>query len=253
MYVKPSGRVSGVTERRPYARAVERRPVTPDEELLGAERPAVATIHSEAERLERIRRELVAGFEALSGLGPAVSVWGSARVPEGHPHYELGRAVARRLGQDGVAIVTGGGPGVMEAANRGAREAGVRSVGLGIELPREQAMNPYVDLPLRFHYFFTRKVMFVRYACAFVALPGGFGTLDELFEVLTLIQTDRVKDFPVVVVGSDYWGGLFDWLRERVVADAKIEPGDLAIMTVSDDPDEVAALVREGAMAQGLA
>ena len=230
-----------------------RAPGSSDEEILGAERPAVASVETEEERLALIRDELVAGFEALGGLGPAVSIWGSARVPEGHPEYELARRVARRLGEAGLAVVTGGGPGLMEAANRGAREAGVRSVGLRIDLPFEQGMNPYVDLPLHFHYFFTRKVMFVRHACAFVALPGGFGTLDELFEVLTLIQTGRVRDFPVVLVGSDYWSGLVEWLRERTLEEGKIAAEDLALVELSDDPDEVASLAWAAAQAQGLA
>ena len=230
-----------------------RAPGSSDEEILGAERPAVASVETEEERLALIRDELIAGFEALGGLGPAVSIWGSARVPEGHREYDLASRVARRLGERGLAVITGGGPGLMEAANRGAREAGVRSVGLRIELPFEQGMNPYVDLPLHFHYFFTRKLMFVRYACAFVVLPGGFGTLDELFEALTLIQTRRVRDFPVVLVGTGYWTGLVDWLRERTLAEAKIAAEDLAIVEVSDDPDEVAALVWAGVRAQGLA
>jgi uncharacterized protein (TIGR00730 family) len=230
-----------------------RAPGSPDEEILSAERPAIASIESDEERLALIRDELVAGFEALSGLGPAVSIWGSARVPDGTPEYELGREVARRLGQQGLAVITGGGPGLMEAANRGARDAGVRSVGLRIELPFEQGMNPYVDLPLHFHYFFTRKLMFVRYASAFVALPGGFGTMDELFEVVTLIQTQRVRDFPVILVGSDYWAGLLDWIRGRMVAEGKISPGDLEILQVIDDPREIAATVWEAAGMQGLA
>jgi uncharacterized protein (TIGR00730 family) len=230
-----------------------RAPGSPDEEILGAERPVVATLETDEERLALVRDELIMGFEALGGLGPAVSVWGSSRVPEGDPEYELGCRVARALGEQGLAVITGGGPGLMEAANRGAREAGVRSVGLRIELPLEQGMNPYVDLPLHFHYFFTRKLMFVRYACAFVALPGGFGTLDELFEAVTLIQTGRVRDFPVVLVGSDYWSGLTGWLRDRLAAEGKIAPGDLELMQVTDDPDEVASIVWSGALAQGLA
>jgi hypothetical protein len=221
--------------------------------MHGAERPAVATIDTEEERLALVRDELATGFDALSGLGPAVSIWGSARVPEGDPEYELGRAVARRLGEEGLAVITGGGPGLMEAANRGARDAGVRSVGLRIELPFEQVMNPYVDLPLHFHYFFTRKLMFVRYASAFVALPGGFGTLDELFEVVTLIQTHRVRDFPVILVGSDYWDGLLGWIRERMAAEGKISSGDLEILQLSDDPEEIASTVWQAACMQGLA
>ena len=232
---------------------MERAPGSPDEEIINAESPAVASIETEEERLALIRDELVTGFEALSGLGPAVSVWGSARVPRDHPEYELGREVARRIGERGLAVITGGGPGLMEAANRGARDAGVRSVGLRIELPFEQGMNPYVDLPLHFHYFFTRKLMFVRYACGFVALPGGFGTLDELFEVLTLIQTERVHDFPVVLVGADYWSGLIDWLRERLAGEGKIAPEDMDIVTVRDDPGEVAELLWAAACSQGRA
>ena len=230
-----------------------RAPDSRDEEIISAERPAVASEESEEERLALIRDELVMGFEAMSGLGPAVSIWGSARVPEGTPEYELGVAVARRLGEAGLAVITGGGPGLMEAANRGAREAGVRSVGLRIELPFEQMMNPYVDLPLHFHYFFTRKLMFVRYASAFVALPGGFGTMDELFEVLTLIQTGRVHDFPVVLVGTDYWAGLLGWLRDTVAAEGKVGAADVDILTLSDDPDEVASIVWEAVCMQGLA
>jgi uncharacterized protein (TIGR00730 family) len=227
-------------------------PESPDEELLGAERPTVASTRSEQERLARVQEELETGFQALAGLGPAVSLFGSARVPEGDPQYELARTVARRLGEAGLAIITGGGPGLMEAANRGAREAGVRSVGLRIELPFEQGMNRYVDLPLWFHYFFTRKLMFVRYATGFVVLPGGFGTLDELFDSLTLIQTGRVRHFPVLLVGSDYWSGLIAWLRERLAGEGKIAGEDLELLTVSDDPEEVVARVCSGARDQGL-
>ena len=230
-----------------------RAPNSPDEEILSAERPAVVSIETEEERLALIRDELVSGFEALAGLGPAVSVWGSARVPEGNPEYELSKAIGRELGRRGLAVITGGGPGLMQAANQGARDAGVRSVGLRIELPFEQGMNPYVDLPLHFHYFFTRKLMFVRYACAFVALPGGFGTLDELFEIVTLIQTQRVQDSPVVLVGSDYWSGLIGWMRDRTAAEGKIAAADLDIFQMSDDPEEVASIVWEAACMQGLA
>jgi uncharacterized protein (TIGR00730 family) len=230
-----------------------RAPGSRDEELISAERPAVRSVDTDEERLALIRDELVTGFEALRGLGPAVSVWGSARTAAGTPEYELGCEVGRRLGERGLAVITGGGPGLMEAANRGAREAGVRSVGLRIELPFEQMMNPYVDLPLHFHYFFTRKLMFVRYASAFVALPGGFGTMDELFETVTLIQTRRVHDFPVVLVGRDYWGGLLGWLRDRVAAQGMVGAADLDILEVSDDPEEVASIVWEAACMQGFA
>jgi uncharacterized protein (TIGR00730 family) len=229
------------------------RPEILDEEILGAERPAVATVRSEEERIASIERELRRGFQALAGLGPAVSLFGSARVPEGDPEYELARTVARRLGEAGLAIITGGGPGLMEAANRGARDAGARSVGLRIDLPFEQGMNSYVDLPLDFHYFFTRKLMFVRYASGFVVLPGGFGTLDELFEAVTLIQTRRIRSFPVVLFGTDYWAGLLDWIEGRLAAEGKIAPADVALMSVTDDPDEVVRTICGGARDQGLA
>jgi uncharacterized protein (TIGR00730 family) len=229
-----------------------RPPATPDEELLGAERPAVATHHNDDERLQRIHDELAIGFHALSAIRCGVAVFGSARTGRDHPDYELARVTAQRLGEAGFTIVTGGGPGLMEAANRGAHDAGAISVGLNIELPFEQAANHYQDIALRFHYFFTRKVMFVRYACAFVVLPGGFGTLDELFEALVLIQTDKVRHFPVVLMRSAFWAGLTDWLRDRLAAEATIALADLELVTTTDDPDEVVELVRAGAARQGL-
>jgi len=226
---------------RPVPEAI--RPATPDEELLGAERPAVVTERTEDERLERIRDELVTGYAALGGLGCAVSVFGSARTPADHPDYALARDTARRLGDAGFAVITGGGPGIMEAANRGAKEAGVTSVGLNIDLPFEQGANAYQDIELRFHYFFTRKVMFVRYASAFVVFPGGFGTLDELFEALVLIQTDKIRHFPVILVGSEYWRGLITWLRDVMLPEKSIAPVDLALLNLTDDPDEVVRMV----------
>jgi hypothetical protein len=179
-------------------------------------------------------------------------MFGSARTARDHPEYELARAAARAVGEQGLAVITGGGPGTMEAANRGAREAQVRSVGLRIELPFEQGMNEYVDLPLNFHYFFTRKVMLVRYASGFVVFPGGFGTLDETFECLTLIQTQRAKGYPIVLAGSDWWAGLLAWLRERVVNEGKASLGDIDLVQVSDDPEEIARIVSEGARSLGL-
>jgi uncharacterized protein (TIGR00730 family) len=228
-----------------------RPPATADEELLGAERPAVAAERTEAERLERIEQELAAGFDALAGIGSGVSFFGSARVADDHPDYALARATARRLGEAGFAVITGGGPGIMEAANRGAQEAGATSVGLNIELPFEQGANAFQDVSLRFHYFFTRKVMFVRYATAFVVFPGGFGTLDELFEALLLIQTATIRHFPVVLVRGAFWAGLVDWLRDRLATDALIAPTDLELFATTDDPDEVVALVKRGAERQG--
>jgi uncharacterized protein (TIGR00730 family) len=228
------------------------RPATYDEEIIGAERPLVATTQTDAERLARVQRELSTGFAALSGISPAVSVFGSARTPPGDPHYELAREVGRALGDAGFSIITGGGPGIMEAANRGAREAGVRSVGVNIELPFEQEMNPYVDVPLRFHYFFTRKVMFVRYAAGFVVLPGGFGTLDELFEALTLMQTGKAVGFAVLLMDSEYWAGLLEWVRGRLLAEGMIGAEDLNLISVHDDPSTVVEALSSVAAAQGL-
>jgi uncharacterized protein (TIGR00730 family) len=230
-----------------------RSPDTPDEELLGAERPAVASERTERQRLDRIRGELEDGVDALRAVGcRAVSIFGSARTPEDHPDYELAREIARQLGEAGFAIVTGGGPGLMEAANRGARDAGATSIGLNIDLPFEQAPNPYQDVELNFHYFFTRKVMFVRFASAFVVMPGGFGTLDELFEGLVLIQTRKIANFPIVLVRSSYWSGLVDWARERLLAEGMIAAPDLDLLSVCDDPEEIVARIRVGAERQGL-
>jgi uncharacterized protein (TIGR00730 family) len=229
-----------------------RTPATPDEELLGAQRPAVAAERTDEERLDRIREELARGFEALAGVDCGVSFFGSARIPPDHPDYALARETARCLGKAGFPVITGGGPGIMEAANRGAQEAGATSIGLNIELPFEQGPNGFQDIRLRFHYFFTRKVMFVRYATAFVVFPGGFGTLDELFEALLLIQTDKIRHFPVVLVHTEFWAALVDWLRDRVVAEGLIAPTDLDLFTTTDDPDEVVEVVRRGAERQGL-
>lgn len=220
-----------------------RTPATTDEELLGAQLPTVVTEHTDDERLDRIRAELERGFTAMSEVRRGVSIFGSARTPADHPDYALARETARRLGQAGMAVITGGGPGIMEAANRGAREAGALSIGLNIELPFEQAPNPYQDIALRFHYFFTRKLMFVRYANAFVVMPGGFGTLDELFEALVLIQTRKIRDFPVVLVGSEHWSGLIDWVRERLAGDAMIGSADAGLLQLTDDPDELLRIV----------
>jgi uncharacterized protein (TIGR00730 family) len=212
-----------------------REPTSPDEELLEAETTAIRSELTEEERLERIREELRMGFEALAHLGKAVSIFGSARTPRDSPAYEAARTMARRLGEDGYAIITGGGPGIMEAANRGAHDAGVTSVGLGIDLPHEQGLNEYVDLPLNFHYFFTRKVMFVRYASGFVVFPGGFGTLDELFEAATLRQTEKIRYFPIVLMGTEFWGGMMRWLRDSVLAEGNISPADVSTLMVCDE------------------
>ncbi len=217
-----------------------------DEELflwLGDEPQAFRA--ADAERIHRIAAEFAMGFDALAGIGPAVTVFGSARTPPEHPHYTLVRSIAAALGRVGYAIITGGGGGLMEAANRGARDAGAMSVGCNIELPREQTLNRYVDIGLRFSHFFARKVMFVRYASAFVVAPGGFGTLDELYETLTLIQTATIRHFPVVLLGGSEWDGLLDWLRARALADRRIGAGDLDGLRVVDDPAQVCAIVDE--------
>lgn len=220
------------------------RPRTLDEELLCRCLPLLP--EQDPARLQRIQAELAAGFEALAGIGRAVTIFGSARTPPDNPDYELARTVARRLGQSGFAILTGGGPGIMAAANRGAREAGALSVGLNIELPHEQGTNEWVELGLEFHYFFARKLMFVRYASAFVVFPGGFGTLDELFEALTLIQTGKIRDFPVVLAAVEHWQGLLDWVRERLLETGKVAPTDVELLRASNDVDEICSLVEEG-------
>jgi uncharacterized protein (TIGR00730 family) len=201
-------------------------------------------VDSDPWRALRILSEFVEGFDALAAVGPAVTIFGSARVTANDPTYDLARTIARKLAESGFAIITGGGPGVMEAANRGCREGGGLSVGCNIELPHEQGLNPYVDLGVEFRYFFARKTMFVKYADAFVILPGGFGTLDELFESLTLIQTGKVRDFPVVLVGSAYWMGLLEWMRDVQVPAGAIAESDLHLLQLTDDADEVVRIVR---------
>jgi uncharacterized protein (TIGR00730 family) len=228
-----------------------RTPATLDEEIIEADEAVVVSTQTDAERLERIQRELVAGFERLAGLGPAVCLFGSARTSPGHPEYAAAREVGRLIGDAGFAVITGGGPGTMEAANRGARDAGATSVGLNIELPHEQDLNPYVDIGMRFHYFFTRKLMFMRYSTARVVFPGGFGTLDELYEVLTLVQTDKALDHPVVLAGTDYWSGLLDWMRVHLLDRGRISPADLEIAQLADDPAEIAALACSGTVVGG--
>ena len=221
-----------------------RRPTTTDEELLEAESLAIVSELDDEARIARIEGELEEGFDALGHVGKAVSFFGSARTAPDDPDYERARSLASRLGEEGFAIITGGGPGIMEAANRGARDVGADSIGLAIELPHEESANPHVDIDLEFHYFFVRKVMFVRYSSGFVVFPGGFGTLDELFEAATLRQTEKIRHFPIVLFGSDYWGGLVDWLRERAEAEGKLSPGDLDMLEVTDDPERVLDTMR---------
>jgi len=199
----------------------------------------------ESWRIFRIMAEFVEGIEALSKLKHAVTIFGSARVRPGDPYYNKTELLARRLVENGFSVITGGGPGIMEAANKGAAEAGGQSVGLNIRLPYEQKPNPYANIVIEYKYFFVRKVMFVKYAVAYVILPGGFGTMDELFEALTLIQTKRIKPFPVILVGSEYWKGLIDWIKDAMFRHDKIEAGDLDIIQVIDDPDEAVRHIKK--------
>jgi len=219
-------------------------PGTTDERLLSNRGPK-DWVHTDPWRVLRIQSEFVEGFGLLAELPKAVSVFGSARTRRDHPEYATGRALGSALARAGFAVITGGGPGAMEAVNRGASEAGGISVGLGIELPFEQRLNDWVDVGLNFRYFFARKTMFVKYAQAFVILPGGFGTLDELFEALTLVQTRKVTRFPVILFGTGYWSGLLDWIRSSVLSNGKINEVDLGLLHLTDDVDEAVALIVE--------
>jgi uncharacterized protein (TIGR00730 family) len=226
------------------AELLEGDPAATEDERLLERRPTAAFTETDPWRALRILSEFVEGFDAMAKVGPAITVFGSARTSPDDPVYELARSIGRRLADAGYAVITGGGPGTMEAANRGCREAGGLSVGCNIELPHEQGMNPYVDLGVEFRYFFARKVMFVKYADGFVILPGGFGTLDELFEALTLIQTGKVRHFPIVLVGRAYWSGLIDWIRGTLLAQGTIADGDIDLFSLTDDPNEVVDIIR---------
>jgi uncharacterized protein (TIGR00730 family) len=218
------------------------RPSTTDQRLLDSRGPS-DWVHTDPWRVLRIQSEFVEGFGMLAELPRAVSVFGSARTPQDHPEYQLGLELGQAIAKAGFAVITGGGPGSMEAVNRGAQEAGGLSVGLGIELPFEQALNDWLDIGLDFRYFFARKTMFVKYAQAFVILPGGFGTFDELFEALTLVQTRKVTRFPVILLGTEYWRGLVDWLRGTVAANGKVGQADLDLLTVTDSVPEAVQLI----------
>ncbi|MGH3089047.1 MAG: TIGR00730 family Rossman fold protein [Rubrobacteraceae bacterium] len=211
---------------------------TEDERLLSGVELEAAFKHTDTWRVLRIMGEFVEGFEELAALGPAVTLFGSARVGPEDSMYRAASEVGRLLGEAGFAVITGGGPGIMEAGNRGAKEAGAKSVGLGIELPYEAGVNEYADTAIMFRYFFVRKTMFVKYAQAFVIFPGGFGTMDELFEALTLIQTGKVRNFPIILFGKDYWNGLIDWLETSMAEEGKISSADLDLVTVTDSPEE---------------
>jgi uncharacterized protein (TIGR00730 family) len=234
-------------------RAARSRKPTQDEKLLQSPGPEQALFtDTDPWRVLRIQGEFVEGFEALAQLGPAVSLFGSARTGAEDPYHQAAVETARLLAEAGLAVITGGGPGIMEAGNQGAKQGGGVSVGLNIELPFEQHLNPYLDIPINFHYFFARKVMFVKYAQAFVIFPGGFGTLDELFEALTLIQTGKISNFPVILFGSAYWSGLLTWVKEMLLEGGKISPADLDLITVTDSPEEVRDLVTHAMIKGGL-
>lgn len=222
---------------------------THDQRLLDARGPITDWVNEDPWRVLRIQSEFVEGFGALSAIGPAVSVFGSARTPVDHPLYDLGRTLGACLAEAGYAVITGGGPGLMEAANRGACEAGGRSVGLGIELPYEQELNHWIDLGINFRYFFARKTMFVKYARGFVVLPGGFGTLDELFEALALVQTRKVTAFPVVLIGSEFWSGLIDWVSRSLTATNMIGLPDADLIDVTDSAEDAVRIIVDADLA----
>jgi uncharacterized protein (TIGR00730 family) len=217
---------------------------TTDQRLLDRRGPS-DWVHADPWRVMRIQAEFVEGFGLLAELGIAVSVFGSARSKRGTPEYELATGIAAGLAKAGYAIITGGGPGIMEAANKGAAEANGVSVGLGIELPLEAGLNDYVNVGVEFRYFFVRKTVFIKYSQAFVVLPGGFGTMDELFEALTLVATGKITKFPIVLVGTEYWSGLLDWMKTAMLAEGKIGPAELALLHVADHPDEIVKLVTD--------
>jgi uncharacterized protein (TIGR00730 family) len=215
---------------------------TTDQRLLDSRGPS-DWVHTDPWRVLKIQAEFVEGFNELAELGPAVSVFGSARTPADDPMYSVGERLGAALAEAGFAVITGGGPGAMEAVNRGAAEAGGTSVGLGIELPWETDLNPYVNVPLDFRYFFVRKTMFVKYSQGFIVMPGGLGTLDELFEAMTLAQTGKITRFPIVLIGVRQWEGLVDWMRTTMLADKRITPSDLEMLTLTDDPEEAVDLM----------
>ena len=218
---------------------------TTDQRLLDGRGPA-DWVHADPWRVLRIQAEFVEGFGLLAELPKAVSVFGSARTKPDSPEYQTAVDIGARLHEAGYAVITGGGPGIMEAANRGCDESGGLSVGLGIELPFEQKLNDHVDIGLEFRYFFVRKTMFVKYSQAFVVLPGGFGTLDELFEAITLVQTKKITRFPIVLVGTEFWGGLLDWIKTSMLSSGKISPQDIDLVHLTDDPEEVVQIIVEG-------
>jgi uncharacterized protein (TIGR00730 family) len=240
---RTGGRLAGAVQKVDDAIRDPESARTEDQRLLDAPHYERDFRRSDTWRVLRMTGELIEGIDALGDLHRAVAIFGSARVAPTDLYYEAARRTAKLLARADYAVITGGGPGIMEAANRGAREAGGRSIGCNIELPFEQMANPYIDTLINFRYFFVRKTMFIKYSSAFVIFPGGFGTLDELLEALTLIQTGKISHFPVVLFGRAYWGGLITWLRQTVLVDGKISPADLELIQITDDPDEAAAAV----------
>ncbi len=224
---------------------LNRGPTTEDERLLQRVSEGVPFTHTDPWRVFRIMGEFVEGFDTLADLGPAIAIFGSARTQPDDPSYDAARLTARLLAEAGFGVITGGGPGIMEAANRGAVEGNGRSIGCNIELPFEQGTNPFVRTSINFRYFFVRKTMFVKYSEGFIIFPGGFGTMDELFESLTLIQTQKVNNFPVVLYGSDYWRGLLDWLSAVMLPEGKIAPQDYDLLRITDSPEEAARIIVE--------
>jgi uncharacterized protein (TIGR00730 family) len=220
-------------------------PATTTDQRLLDRRGQSDWVHADPWRVMRIQAEFVEGFGLLAELGKAVSVFGSARTKPDTTEYKLAQEIANGLVGAGYAVITGGGPGIMEAANKGANEAGGVSVGLGIELPMESGLNDYVNVGVEFRYFFVRKTVFVKYSQAFVVLPGGYGTLDELFEAVTLVATGKITRFPIVLVGSEYWGGLLDWIKQRVLTDGKIHPHELDLIQVADTPADVVKIIKK--------
>jgi uncharacterized protein (TIGR00730 family) len=222
-----------------------------DAQLLTAPATDSSFVNSDPWRVMRITGEFVTGFDALANLGPAITLFGSARLQPGHRYYQAAVETARCLGQAGFNVITGGGPGIMQAGNEGAQAAGVTSVGLNIDLPFEQELNPFVDLAIDFRYFFVRKTMLVKYAHGFVIFPGGFGTMDELFEALTLVQTGKVRNFPIVLYSTAYWQGLLDWLRGTMLAEGCISPADLDLLLLADSPEAVCTHIRRSLQPDG--
>jgi uncharacterized protein (TIGR00730 family) len=243
MGVNPESRRGRVRRQGPATLRGKAIPKTTTDQRLLDRRGRADWVHTDPWRVLRIQAEFVEGFGLLAELGPAVSVFGSARTRPGSPEYEQAERIGAGLAGAGYAVITGGGPGIMEAANKGAAGANGVSVGLGIELPVEQGLNDYVEIGLEFRYFFVRKTMFVKYSQAFVVLPGGFGTMDELFEALTLVQTGKITQFPIVLVGSDYWSGLLSWFENTLLTSGKIAHADPGLIRVADDPQDVVKII----------